>query len=370
MELTQYLQELEQVVNIDCGTGSVEGVEQVYQHFQQWYQQDGWHCQRVELDDKVGPGLLVTNKPDAEHYDVLLVGHMDTVFPVGTVAARPFSLEGDRARGPGVADMKGGLLTILWALRGLNHAERDRLSIAVAMNPDEETGSVYSHHWLTGLAKRSRCVLVGEAARSDGSLVKARKGMARYRLNFSGVAAHSGNDPDKGRSAINALAHSVIAVANLADPAQGTTVNTGVISGGDAANIVPDHAEMIVDVRFQLNAEFERVNMAMKALAHSEAEPGVTTQVTQQAYTPAMTPDAKTEALMQIVEQAGQTENIEISWQAVGGGSDANHTAAVGTPSLDGFGPIGANFHSPSEYMELNSIEPRIRLLKRIIQSL
>ncbi len=100
MELTQYLQELEQVVNIDCGTGSVEGVEQVYQHFQQWYQQDGWHCQRVELDDKVGPGLLVTNKPDAEHYDVLLVGHMDTVFPVGTVAARPFSLEGDRARGP------------------------------------------------------------------------------------------------------------------------------------------------------------------------------------------------------------------------------------------------------------------------------
>ncbi|WP_210497634.1 M20/M25/M40 family metallo-hydrolase, partial [Pantoea ananatis] len=163
---------------------------------------------------------------------------------------------------------------------------------------------------------------------------------------------------------------SVIAVANLADPAQGTTVNTGVISGGDAANIVPDHAQMIVDVRFQLNAEFERVNMAMKALAHSETEPGVTTQVTQQAYTPAMTPDAKTEALMQIVEQAGQTEDIEISWQAVGGGSDANHTAAVGTPSLDEFGPIGANFHSPSEYMELNSIEPRIRLLKRIIQSL
>lgn len=370
MELKQYLHELKKVVNIDCGTATLDGVAEVSRIFQQWYQAENWHCEQVPLGDKVGPGLFVTNKPQSAHYDVLLVGHMDTVFPPGTVAERPFSIEGNRAYGPGVSDMKSGLLNILWAMRGLEKADLARLSIAVAMNPDEETGSVHSHQWIGELAKRSRCVLVAEAARADGSLVKARKGMSRYRLAFKGVAAHAGNDPDKGRSAIKALAHAVLAISELSDSAKGTTINTGVISGGMVANIVPDHAEMIVDVRFQDNDEYLRVNEAVQAFARREFEHDVKTLVEQQAQTPAMSPSADTEALMQIVERAGDAEGVEIRWQAVGGGSDANHTAALGVPSLDGFGPIGAGFHSPSEYLELDSIEPRVRLLRRVIQSL
>lgn len=370
MELKQYLQELKKVVNIDCGTATPEGVAEVGRIIQQWYQNEGWHCDSVPLGEKVGPGLFATNKPDAERFDVLLVGHLDTVFPVGTVAERPFRIEGNRAFGPGVSDMKSGLLNILWALRSLDKASLARLSIAVAMNPDEETGSVHSHRWIGKLAQRSRCVLVAEAARADGSLVKARKGMARYRIAFTGVAAHAGNDPDKGRSAIIALAHAVLAVGELADASKGTTINTGVISGGVGANIVADRAEMIVDVRFQDNDEFVRVDADIQAFSLRAFGRDVKTAVERQAQTPAMSPSEDTLALMRLVEEAGKEEGVTVSWQAVGGGSDANHTAALGIPSLDGFGPVGAGFHSASEYLELDSVEPRIRLLKRVIQSL
>lgn len=193
MQLEHYLDELRSIVNVDSGTQNIAGVTQVASTFIRLYRQDGWHAEQVDLGDKVGPGVFVTNHPNAERYDVLLVGHLDTVFPPGTVAERPMRLVDDRVLGPGVSDMKSGLLNILWALRGLSETDKQRLSIAVAMNPDEETGSIHSHTWIGELAKRSNCVLVCEAARADGSLVKARKGMARYRLRFQGVAAHAGN---------------------------------------------------------------------------------------------------------------------------------------------------------------------------------
>ncbi|TNV17324.1 M20 family metallopeptidase [Buttiauxella sp. B2] len=370
MDLKQYIQELKKVVNIDCGTATIDGVEEVSRIIQQWYQNENWHCDKVSLGEKVGPGLFATNKPDAEYYDVLLVGHMDTVFPEGTVAERPFRIEGNRAYGPGVSDMKSGLLNILWALREMDKATLERLSIGVAMNPDEETSSLHSRHWLGELAKRSRCVLVCEAARADGSLVKARKGIAGYKLTFKGVAAHAGNDPESGRSAIKALAHAVLEISELADISKGTTINTGVISGGVVANIVPEHAEMIVDVRFQDNEEYARVHAAIQAYNQHEFERDVKTTVHQLTQKPAMSPTADTEVLMKLIEQAGAAEGIDVRWKSVGGGSDANYIAALGVPALDGLGPIGAGFHSASEYLELDSIEPRIRLLKRVIQSL
>ena len=312
----------------------------------------------------------MTNKPEAERFDVLLVGHLDTVFPPGTVAERPLSEDDARLYGPGVSDMKSGLLNILWAMRALDAGDKARLAIAVAMNPDEETGSVYSHEWIGALAKRARCVLVCEAARADGSLVNARKGMAGYHLTFSGVAAHAGNDPEKGRSAITALANSVIAINGLGDRARGTTLNVGVVQGGSAANVVADRATAELDVRFWENVEYARVNQALIALCEQGFLAGVTTTLTQVNHKPAMATSEATRRLMQQVEAAGKAEGIAITWQAVGGGSDANHTAALGIPTLDGLGPIGAGFHSPAEWLDKASIEPRIRLLKRIIAML
>ncbi|MBC3211081.1 M20 family metallopeptidase [Serratia fonticola] len=370
MQLDDYLAELASLVNVDCGTNTLEGVATVAANMHEKYQQLGWHSEIVDLGDKVGPGVFAANKPNSPHFDVLLVGHLDTVFPVGTVAMRPMSIKEDRAYGPGVADMKSGLLNILWAMRELSAEVKERLSIAIAMNPDEETGSVYSHEWIGALAKRSRCVLVCEAARADGSLVKARKGMARYVLEFHGVAAHAGNDPDNGRSAINEMAHWILHLNQLANAQLGTTLNVGVVSGGSAANVVADYAQAIVDVRFWQNDEFERVDRLMRTTTPHCFTADVRLNVTLQAHVPAMSPSEKTEQLMAKVESAGRLENIDVRWQAVGGGSDANHTAALGIPSLDGFGPVGAGFHSPAEYLELSSIEPRVRLLRRVIETL
>lgn len=370
MDLKLWTDELRQLVNVDCGTGTTEGVAQVADILASLWAKEGWQCEKVDLGSAVGPGVLVTNKPHATHFDVLLIGHLDTVFPAGTVAQRPMSQDETRIYGPGSSDMKSGLLNILWAMRGMEKNDLQRLSIAVAINPDEETGSVHSHQWLGELAKRSRHVLVCEAARADGSLVNARKGLAGYEITFSGVAAHAGNEPEKGRSAVTALAHSILAINALADAERGTTLNVGVVSGGDASNVVASWAKAEVDLRFWENSEDERVNRALLDLCEKGFMEGVTTTITRLNHKPAMAINAKTEALMKIVERAGEQEGVAISWKAVGGGSDANYTSALGIPTLDGFGPIGAGFHSPAEYLEIASVEPRIRLLRRVVSML
>lgn len=370
MQLDQYIEELRPLINVDCGTNTPEGVNQIAKLMQKKYQDLGWHTELVDLGSVVGNGVFATNKPDAQQYDVLLVGHLDTVFPVGTVAERPMSNDDHRAYGPGVADMKSGLLNILWAIRQLDNADLNRLSIAVTMNPDEEIGSPHSHKWIGEYAKKSKCVLVAEAARIDGSLVKARKGAANYKLSFVGKASHAGNSPEQGRSTINELAHWILAINQLAKPDVGTTLNVGIVKGGDAANIVPDKAEAIVDLRYRSNEEYTRVNQALIDMTKTSFTPDIKITLTPLSMSPAMDPTSETEKLMALVERCGKEEGIEITWQSVGGGSDANHTAALGIPSLDGFGPIGGNFHSPLEYLDLDSVLPRIKLLKRVISAL
>lgn len=370
MNIKHYIEELKTLVNVDCGTQTIEGVTTVAGIIEALWQHEGWHTERVNLGDKVGPGVFVSNHPQAKQFDVLLVGHLDTVFAPGTVAERPLSEDENRLYGPGVSDMKSGLLNILWAMRALDPADKARLAIAVAMNPDEETGSVYSTQWICELAKRSRCVLVCEAARADGSLVKARKGMAGYHLTFSGVAAHAGNEPEKGRSAITALANSISAINALTNWERGTTLNIGVAKGGSAANVVADSAVAELDVRFWDNDEYDRINSTLHTLCEKGFLEGVTTTISRAHHKPAMAASEATQQLMRDVETAGKEEGIAITWQAVGGGSDANNTAALGIPTLDGLGPIGAGFHSPAEWLDKTSIEPRIRLLKRIISML
>ncbi len=192
--LDQYLEELRPLVNVDCGTYTLDGIEFVASLFEAKFKAlSDWHIKRIDCG-KAGFGLEIRNKPQAEQIDVMLIGHMDTVFPVGTAKARPMSTDGEKAYGPGVSDMKSGLLNIVYAMRHLDATVLDRLSICVCMNPDEEKGSLDSSDWIQSVAAISKNVLVAEAARADGGLVKARKGMARYKISFHGVAAHAGNE--------------------------------------------------------------------------------------------------------------------------------------------------------------------------------
>lgn len=368
--LNDYLEELRPLINVDCGTYTVEGIEYIAAEFEKKYQvMEGWTIKRIDCG-KAGVGLEVRNKPQTEHIDVMMIGHMDTVFPVGTAAERPMSVDSEKAYGPGVSDMKSGLLNVVYALRHLDPETLDKLSICVCMNPDEETGSLDSVDWIQETAKKAKNVLVAEAARADGGLVKARKGMARYKMTFNGKAAHAGNEPENGRSAITEMANWILAANAMTNFESGTTLNVGVVAGGAGANIVPDLATAIVDVRFWDNAEYDQVDTTLNGMIQTPFVEGVTVELTREAYKPSMVPSEQTQSLMAIVEQSAQELDIDISWKEVGGGSDANNTAILGVPTLDGLGPIGAGFHSADEYLLLASIEPRIRMLIRVLEKI
>ncbi|MGL5481908.1 MAG: M20/M25/M40 family metallo-hydrolase, partial [Aeromonas veronii] len=198
----------------------------------------------------------------------------------------------------------------------------------------------------------------------------ARKGNAKYRITFHGKASHAGSALTEGVSAITELAHWVLAINEQVNMTTGTTMNVGVVQGGTGVNVVPDFAEAIVDLRFWSNEEAAAVHERLTFMANNPFLAGCRVEVDRQTFKPAMRPSGDTEALMALVEEAAKEEGIPFNWLEAGGGSDANFTAAAGVPSLDGFGPMGGGFHSEAEFLLLESIEPRIRLLQRVLGKL
>ena len=284
--LEAYLEELKPLVNIDCGTNTPAGVARIADMMTEKYDSIGWHVTRENFGEQVGPGLLVTNKPEADQFDIMLIGHMDTVFPEGTVAGWSLTNDGEKAYGPGCADMKSGLLNIFLAVRSLPADILDRLNIAVVMNPDEETGSTFSDEWIKIIAKKSKCVLVAEAARADGSLVKARKGMAHYVVEFNGQAAHAGNEPEKGVSAITELAHWISTLNQETNFETGTTLNFGTVKGGTGSNVVPDFAATDLDIRFWDNDTYAALEQKIADMVASPSLEGISINLTRKAYKP------------------------------------------------------------------------------------
>ena len=369
-DLEQYLSELKTLINIDCGTYTPEGVTKVADLMTEKYEGIGWQVTCHILDEKVGPALIATNKPAAEQFDVMMIGHLDTVFPAGTVAEWSLTTDGEKAYGPGVADMKAGQLNLFRACASLPADVTDRLSMVVVMNPDEEVGSLFSGDLVKEIAMKSKCVLVGEAARADGSLVKARKGMARYTIEFNGKAAHAGNEPQNGISAISELAHWITTLNKETSFETGTTLNFGTITGGAGSNVVPEYAKTELDIRFWNNDDYTALE---KQIAEMEARPfleGIKINLVREAHKPAFTPGEGGKKLMALIEKSGQDIGLDITWQAVGGGSDANLTGALGIPTVDGLGPIGGSMHSRNEFMVLNSVEERLNLLRNILINL
>ena len=368
--LDTYLEELKSLVNVDCGTNTPAGVAKIADLMTEKYESIGWQVTRKDLGEEVGPGLMVTNKPDAEQFDIMLVGHMDTVYPEGIVAEWPLTNDGEKAYGPGCADMKSGLLNIFLAIRSLPVDVQDKLNIVVCMNPDEETGSTFSGDWIKETASKSRCVLVAEAARADGSLVKARKGMAHYVVEFHGKAAHAGNEPQNGISSITELAHWITTLNQETNFETGTTLNFGLVKGGTGSNVVPDYASTDLDIRFWDNDDFARLEQMIAEMVAKPSLEGLNIQLTRKAYKPAFTPNEGSEKLMALIEETGQQIDLPITWQAVGGGSDANLTGSLGVPTVDGLGPIGGAMHSRNEFLVLDSIAKRLELLRGVIINL
>jgi glutamate carboxypeptidase len=369
----QFLRDLETLVNVDSGSGHAPGLATVVRFFRERFDRIGWPTRALEFDDGSAPCLEVVNRKgfqSAERFDFLLLGHMDTVFPEGTARQRPFSTRDGRAYGPGVCDMKAGLLTVLHAAEAVQHAGvADDLSVCIAFNSDEEIGSRASRPWFEALAARSRRVLVFEPCRSTGQRVLQRKGVADFAILCHGRAAHAGVEPEKGVNAVLELAHQVLAVTGFARPEAGTTVSVTTIAGGTAGNVIPDFAQAGFDVRIATLAEARRIEACFQSLSASGQAEGVRVEVRGEINRMPMVPSESTWRLWEQVARIGEGLGLEMKLISTGGGSDGNFTAAMGVPTVDAMGPRGGRAHSPDEYLELDSVVPNTQMICEVLRA-
>ena len=365
----RYLAELEQLVNVDCGSYTPEGVNRVASFVADALTVLGSAVERTPHrpeDERPQLGDLVVGRLEGEGPRLLLIGHMDTVFDPGTAAERPYRSDGQRAFGPGVTDMKGGLLAGLHAIAAL-HEAGVRPSVTFVANPDEEIGSPFSTPVIRQLAARHDAVLVLECARANGDVVSARKGIADYHVTIGGRAAHAGVEPEKGRSAILEAAHLVLALHELNGRWPTVTVNAGVIRGGTRPNVVAERCELQVDLRAATVEAFDAAAAEIERIASSPTVPDVRTELRRTAGHPPMEKSEASARLVSLAAAIAGELGFELRDAATGGASDANTTAALGVPTLDGLGPVGGDDHSADEWLDLESVVPRTTLLAMLV---
>jgi glutamate carboxypeptidase len=310
-------------------------------------------------------------KPGPSGKRLLFISHIDTVFAAGTAKARPFSVSGTRAHGPGVLDMKGGITTVLFALRALRAVDspawRDT-AIAWFLNSDEEVLSATSRPLIRAEAERATSVAVTEPARPGGEYVIARKGAGKFFLEVKGTSAHAGNQPEIGRSAVLAMARKICDLHAMTDLAEGTTVNVGVVRGGERSNVVADHCYAEIDLRAWTPAAAERAIARFRAIADQPHLEGTTAALTGDLNFPPWPAGLPgTMALLSLIQEAGRELGLSLTGIATGGGSDGNHASVV-APTLDGFGPQGSLAHSPDEYIEVATLVERAQVTARFVE--
>ena len=312
--------------------------------------------------------------PWSESPPLLILGHFDTVWPIGSLASRPFRVEGDKAFGPGTYDMKASLVILFTALEALCQLDDRpippyaRRSAEIFLTSDEEIGSPDSRMRIEKLASNAAAVLVLEPPLPDGSLKTARKGVGGYTIEARGRSAHAGIEPEKGANAIAELAHQVLKVQSLNDLSIGTTLNVGTIEGGTTANVVPDRASCRVDVRASTLAEAARIDATLRGIM--PVTPGTTLHVSGGFNRPPMERSPGIASLFEKARKIGRTLGMELTEGSTGGGSDANFTAALGVPTLDGLGALGGGAHAEDEHVLIDSIPERAALLAALLMNL
>lgn len=353
-----YLELLESMVNIDSGSGDIEGIAQLSELIGPRLQKLGFSFGPV----KAANGSIHFHGRRGLGKKVLLLAHLDTVFPKGTVAVRRFRIEGELAFGPGVSDCKSGVVTIIGALEKLSQSEWPDLEINCLFNSDEEISSPGSRQIIEDLAKDAAAVLVVEPAELENITV-ARKGIGRFELEVFGRAAHSGSNYTDGCNAILEMAHKIIAIQGLSRIEKGITLNVGTVSGGIRPNIVPKAATAGIDLRIVKPDQAEPVIEELEKITTDCKISGTSARLTGGITRPPMPLNDVNYQLYQIIRDVGLRLGMELGAVESGGGSDANFTGALGVPTIDGLGPIGGGHHSEAEYMSIPSLEGRINLL-------
>jgi glutamate carboxypeptidase len=365
------LADIRSLVEIESPSRDAAGVNRVLEAITSLFAGTGAACERRQTTPLLGDVLRVRCDPTRDEPGVLVLSHMDTVHPVGTLAGKlAYRREGDRVYGPGIYDMKGGLVLAVAAFRRIAHARRRTpLPLTFLFTPDEEVSSLATRGVIEREAAGQRYVLVTEPARDGGKIVTARKGVGAFVIRAHGRPAHAGSNPDKGRNAILAMAEIALAIEGFNDRTRGITTNVGLIAGGTARNTVAEDCTIEVDLRCCDLASADE--LAARILALTSPRPDIEITVTGKITRPPFARDRGVDLVFEraaaIAREIGFT--LE-SAPLVGGGSDGNFTVAMGIPTLDGLGVDGDGAHTNHEHLLLSSIEPRTRLLQGLMERL
>jgi glutamate carboxypeptidase len=363
-ELPWLLETIEALVSVESPTGDAAATNRCLAELASRLDELGGVITRVPggpagdpLRFEIGSGVR----------QVLLLGHADTVWPLGSLAARPFQEEGGSLYGPGVFDMKAGLAIAALAVKALTH-ERERLHgrMVMLVTADEEAGSRASRAVIEAEALASEAVLVLEPALPGGGLKTSRKGCGEFVLSVTGVAAHAGIEPERGASATSELARQIVLIDALQYVAAGTTLNVGEIRGGSRPNVVAAHAEAVIDVRVTSTSEADRVTAALAAM--SPLDDRTRLAVAGGIERPPMERSAGAAALFRLAQDVAASLGRPLREGGTGGASDGNLTAALGVPTLDGLGAVGGGAHAADEHVTVADLPWRAALLAGLLR--
>jgi len=355
---------LTELINHESPADEKAAVDRLGAFLQQQLEQRGAAIERHPREE-AGDMIFARWNTAAEGKPILILSHMDTVFPLGTLAENPVKMDTDgRLYGPGAIDMKGGIVVALTAIQGLS--ERDELALRpiwYLLTSDEETGSKHSRSLIEDKAQQAGLVMVTEPPTRDGALKSWRKGTASYKLSVRGRAAHAGNEPEEGINSVIEFAQQALELHALNDLPNGTSVSVTRVRGGTATNVIPARTEAYIDVRALSQLAYDKVHKQIMERAAFIA--GSNVNIERLHHRPPMQRDAA------VVEQAmriGQAIGITIRDDGAGGGSDGNFTAAMGIPTLDGLGPEGAGLHADHEHVIVNSLPRKAAFFAAVLR--
>ena len=360
---------LADLVDIDSNSYDKPGTDRVAEAMRGWLQADDIEAEH--LADPADGDVLIARLPglSGSEAPVVLMGHRDTVFPTGTVSQRPWRVEGDRGYGPGVADMKSGLVLQCFVLMALRRMAPLPFPVLGLFTADEEIGSHRGRVAIEAHARGARAAFNAEPGRVTGNLVTSRKGGANFLIEVSGRAAHAGMNHADGASAIETLARKITALHALTDYDAGITTNVGLIGGGMSSNTVAPSAEAKLDVRFCTLEQRETLFARIREIVAEPGVPGTTATVTQTSEFLPLEPKWSEELLVRYEASAAQI-GFTVEGEFTGGCSDAGFTASLGIPTLCGVGPVGGKAHTDKEYCCLETLVPRAQALLRTIVGL
>ncbi|MBS0243993.1 MAG: M20 family metallopeptidase [Proteobacteria bacterium] len=354
---------LEEVVNIDSGSYDKAGVDAVGQRFIRFFEQEGMSV-RVEPVAELGDAIHIRldDQPTNEK-PILLMGHRDTVFPKGEAKRRPFRIADGKAYGPGVGDMKGGLVLNAFVLAAFKRFGGNPVPLAGLITSDEEIASPACRPIIERTAKEARCVFNSEPGRPSGNVVTGRKGGVFMKFEVFGKAAHSGGNFEKGISAIGEIAHKIVKLHALTDLPRGITVNVGLVSGGQSVNTTAPHAEGRIDLRYVKPADRSYALDAIQRIIDAPTVPGTTAKLEILGEFAPLTKPPGSEELFSTYVDAAASAGLTVAGEFSGGCADSGFTTGVGCPTICATGPVGANAHTPEEFLEVATLVPRAQAM-------